>query len=115
MTKRQQNWQGMNWIRQAKRFAIYERDGLACVYCGGTAEDTTLTLDHIVAVELGGTNHETNLVTCCRNCNSAKGKKSTRQFLNFLRDSDKDTVGLARRIKHLTTKPINYGRKRTND
>lgn len=31
---RKADWQGMNWIRQDKRLAIYLRDGLACVWCG---------------------------------------------------------------------------------
>lgn len=43
MTSRNANWQGMNWIRQEKRYAIYLRDGLACVWCKATIEDTTLS------------------------------------------------------------------------
>lgn len=99
LTERQANWNGSNWIRKEKRHAIYRRDDLSCVYCGATAEDDVLTLDHLVAVELGGTNHESNLVTACRRCNGAKGKMSVRQFLNFLRGRGIDTMAIAARIR----------------
>jgi 5-methylcytosine-specific restriction endonuclease McrA len=92
-------WHGSNWIRKDKRLAIYRRDDLSCVYCGATVEDDLMTLDHLIAVELGGTNHESNLVTCCRSCNSAKGKMSVRQFLNFLRGRSVDTKLIALRIR----------------
>jgi len=79
--ERNQNWQGMNWIRQTTRLAIYLRDGMACVYCGSTVEDgATLTLDHIKPVSKGGSNHPTNLVTCCHACNCARGSKSLPGF-----------------------------------
>jgi hypothetical protein len=73
--------QGMNWISPKKRLAIYLRDGLACVYCGSTVEDgVRLTLDHLRAHKHGGSNKETNLVTCCLTCNSARGKRSWKKF-----------------------------------
>lgn len=73
--------QGTNWIRPAKRLAIYLRDGLACVYCGATLEDgVKLTLDHLRPHHSGGSNKETNLVTCCHTCNSARGKRSWKKF-----------------------------------
>jgi len=75
------NWQGMNWIRQTKRLQIYLRDGLACAYCGASVEDgATLTLDHLKPHSKGGSNHESNLVTCCARCNSARGNRSVRSF-----------------------------------
>jgi hypothetical protein len=73
--------QGMNWIRPVKRLAIYLRDGLACVYCGaGIESETKLTLDHLRPHSQGGSNQETNLVTCCHRCNSARGKRSWKKF-----------------------------------
>jgi hypothetical protein len=71
----------MNWIRPAKRLAIYLRDGLACVYCGASIEGgAKLTLDHLRPYCSGGTNAETNLVTCCHTCNSARGNRSWKLF-----------------------------------
>ena len=73
--------QGMNWIRQTTRLAIYLRDGLACAWCGAAAEDgAQLTLDHLVAHCRGGSNRPTNLVTACHRCNSSRGKRSVPAF-----------------------------------
>lgn len=71
----------MNWIRPEKRLAIYLRDGLACCYCGASVEDgTQLTLDHLKPHSKGGSNHATNLVTCCQRCNSSRGNRSYSKF-----------------------------------
>ena len=92
--------QGSNWIRRTTRIAIYARDGWACVYCGARAEDdATLTLDHVLACELGGTNAPGNLVTCCLSCNSAKQHRSNRDWFAMLRDRGVDTRGLAERVR----------------
>jgi hypothetical protein len=74
-------WQGMNWVRQEKRLAIYLRDGLACAYCGHSVEDgASLSLDHVQPHSRGGSNHEDNLVTCCGRCNKSRGNRSLRTF-----------------------------------
>jgi 5-methylcytosine-specific restriction endonuclease McrA len=71
----------MNWIRQVKRLAIYLRDGLSCCYCGESVEDgASLTLDHVLPVIKGGTNHESNLVTSCVRCNLHKGSRNLLPF-----------------------------------
>lgn len=76
------NWQGMNWIRQSKRLAIYLRDGCACVYCGFNVEQgAKLTLDHLRPHSQGGSNSETNLVTCCKACNESRGTRSVKVFV----------------------------------
>src|SRR5262245_64074265 len=73
------DWNGMNWIRQEKRLAIYLRDGLACAYCGEGIEDgAVLTLDHVVP---RGGNEKENLVTACLRCNSARGKRNVAEFI----------------------------------
>jgi hypothetical protein len=77
------NNQGMNWIRQDKRLAIYLRDGLACVYCAASVEEgASLTLDHVHPVDKGGTNSTVNLVTSCIRCNVAKSTRNVREFIN---------------------------------
>ena len=74
-------YQGSKWIRREKRLAIYLRDGLACVYCGATVEDgAMLTLDHIQPHCTGVDNHETNLVTACRRCNSSRADRPVAEF-----------------------------------
>ena len=79
-TPRRRN-HGMNWIAPTSRLAIYLRDGLACAYCGVTAEQCErLTLDHLKPYGKGGTNAATNLVTCCISCNSSRGTRSVAAF-----------------------------------
>lgn len=73
--------QGMHWITDNRRLAIYLRDGLACVYCGSSVEEgTKLTLDHILPYSQGGTNETGNLLTCCHKCNSSRGVRSVTVF-----------------------------------
>jgi len=79
--------QGGKWIRQDKRLAIYLRDGLCCTYCGATVEDgAVLTLDHVKPQSKGGSNHETNLVTACKRCNSARGNRPLATFARAVAD-----------------------------
>ena len=56
-------------ISTAKRFAIYARDGHACVYCGS---GEMLSLDHVIPRSKGGTDSAENLVAACQPCNSSK-------------------------------------------
>lgn len=93
--------QGMNWISQHKRLAIYLRDDLACTYCGKSA-DVKLTLDHLLPYSLGGSNKETNLVTCCLTCNSARGNRPVKEFAAAVaaqRGIEADEI--TRRIKNI--------------
>lgn len=69
------------WINEKRRFAIYLRDGMKCVYCQRSVEAAIGTsgcaLDHVVA---DGGNHESNLVTTCKACNDSKGGSSVESF-----------------------------------
>lgn len=61
---------GTQW--QATRARVLDRDGHICGYCG---RDAT-TVDHITAKANGGSDDESNLIACCRPCNSVKGAKT---------------------------------------
>ncbi|WP_032402467.1 HNH endonuclease [Rhodococcoides fascians] len=54
------------------RFEILRRDNHLCRYCGATAPDVKLTVDHVVPTSLGGSDEPSNLVTACADCNSGK-------------------------------------------
>lgn len=95
---------GSKWCRPARRLAIYARDGFACVYC--TASGCLLTLDHVHPVELGGTHHESNLVTACFRCNSRKQARTMRAWLAYLRSTGVDTNGLAHRVRRACARSI---------
>ena len=91
---------GGKWITPNRRRAIYIRDDLRCVYCDKGIEDgIVFTLDHLTSQDLGGTNESRNLVTACKSCNSAKGKKSIRGFFSWLRGKGIDTDKIKNRIR----------------
>ena len=99
--------QGSKWIRPAKRLAIYHRDGFCCAYCARGVEDgIILTLDHVTACELGGTNEPTNLVTACLSCNSAKQDSTLRQFATWMLDKGIDPTVVGKRIRRQTSRTL---------
>lgn len=57
------------------RFEVFKRDRFTCQYCGRTAPDVILQVDHIKPVAKGGTNDIINLITSCRDCNLGKGAR----------------------------------------
>lgn len=59
-------------ISKRLRYEILRRDNHTCRYCGGTAPDVTLTVDHVVPTALGGSDDPANLTAACRDCNSGK-------------------------------------------
>jgi hypothetical protein len=84
---RNEDWQGMNWIRQEKRLALYLLNGMSCVWCRKSVEDgITLSLDHVIPHVNGGTNHESNLVCACTTCNSSRGDRPAEAFAAVVAD-----------------------------
>lgn len=57
------------------RFEVFKRDNFTCQYCGRTAPDVVLEVDHINPVNNGGDNDIMNLITSCFDCNRGKGKR----------------------------------------
>lgn len=60
------------------RFAALAASGFRCRYCGATAHEARLEVDHIVPVSHGGTNDPGNLVAACVSCNGGKGTSAAR-------------------------------------
>ena len=59
--------------------AILRDHGHACCYCGNG--DVTLAMEHLVPVLLCGSTTMANIAPACKSCNSAKGAKTTSEFL----------------------------------
>ena len=57
------------------RFEVFKRDSFKCQYCGRSAPEVVLHVDHIKAVARGGGNEITNLITACSDCNLGKGAR----------------------------------------
>ena len=62
-------------IGRKLRFEVFKRDKFTCQYCGRSAPDVVLQVDHVEPVAEGGTNDILNLVTSCVDCNSGKGAR----------------------------------------
>ena len=60
-----------------KRMLVFERDDFTCQYCGRSAPEVALEVDHILPVSKKGKNDLRNLVTICRECNLGKGDRYT--------------------------------------
>lgn len=52
-----------------------ERDNFTCQYCGNTAPDVKLEVDHIHPLSKGGKEESTNLITACKGCNASKSNR----------------------------------------
>lgn len=62
-------------ISKKLRFEVFKRDSFTCQYCGKSAPDVVLHVDHIKPVKDGGTNDIMNLITSCADCNLGKGAR----------------------------------------
>ncbi len=62
-------------ISSKLRFEVFKRDGFRCQYCGRSAPQVRLHVDHIEPVAKAGTNDIMNLITACADCNLGKGAR----------------------------------------
>lgn len=62
-------------ISKAIRHEIFKRDSFTCQYCGKSAPDVVLEIEHIIPISKGGDNETLNLITACFDCNRGKGSK----------------------------------------
>lgn len=62
-------------LSKSVRFEVFKRDSFKCQYCGRSAPNVILEVDHIVPVAEGGGDDMINLITSCRDCNRGKSKK----------------------------------------
>lgn len=63
---------GRKTITKKTRFEVLKRDKFTCQYCGKSAPDVVLEVDHIKPVSKGGDNDIMNLITSCKDCNRGK-------------------------------------------
>lgn len=77
-------------VSRRLRFEILRRDGFTCRYCGASAPDVLLEVDHVIPEALGGSSEPTNLATSCEACNG--GKSATPPHASLVEDVAADAV-----------------------
>lgn len=75
-------------ISSRLRFEILRRDGYTCQYCGRSAPQVTLEVDHKNPRSNGGSDDPSNLATACWDCNRGKGT------LHYSRYTEEDLFDL---------------------
>jgi 5-methylcytosine-specific restriction enzyme A len=56
-----------------------------CHYCGRSVIPRELTMDHVVPVSRGGKTTKGNVVTCCKECNTAKKQLLPMEWEDYLK------------------------------
>ena len=64
-------------ISGTDRYEVLKAAKFRCVLCGISAEEKALEVDHIIPINLGGTNDRINLQALCYTCNSSKRDTDT--------------------------------------
>lgn len=57
------------------RFEVFKRDSFTCQYCGRSAPEVVLRVDHMKPVALDGNDDMLNLITSCFDCNAGKSDR----------------------------------------
>jgi len=60
-----------------------------CHYCGRPTLPKDLTMDHIVPVSRGGKTTKSNVVPCCKACNTAKKQLLPMEWEQYLQQFDR--------------------------
>ena len=66
-------WAPKTWSREG----VIKRDGAICAYC---RSKNGVTVDHILAKDLGGKDEWLNTVACCLKCNGSKSNMTMEQW-----------------------------------
>lgn len=91
-------------IDNAIQWAVFQRDGWSCLYCGRTG--VPLTVDHIILWEEGGPSTMENLVAACRRCNKERGNMHYEVWINSKRYQQL-SANLPKKIKQSNIERIN--------
>lgn len=73
-------------ITRRKRFIVLVNHGPCCHYCGQSLRYDSITLDHRTPRVRGGTNHVTNLVPACKQCNCWKACLTEAEYWPVAKD-----------------------------
>ncbi len=71
-------------LTKGQRIAVYYKFGGHCAYCGCEIDIADMQVDHIKALERGGTDDMDNLYPACRSCNHYKHTLTVEGFREAL-------------------------------
>ncbi|SHY11634.1 HNH endonuclease, putative [Mycobacteroides abscessus subsp. abscessus] len=89
-------------VTKRLRYEVLRRDNYSCRYCGRSAPEVKLTVDHVVPVALGGSDEPSNLVAACSDCNA--GKSSVPADAALISDVSSDAIRWAMAIQEAVTR-----------
>jgi hypothetical protein len=84
-------------VSKRLRYEILRRDNYTCRYCGRSAPEVKLTVDHVQPVALGGSDAPNNLAAACVDCNN--GKTSTSPDDAVVADVSEDAIRWAKAMR----------------
>lgn len=99
-------------VSKRLRFEVLRRDNHSCRYCGRSAPEVALTVDHVVPKALGGSDDPSNLVAACRDCNG--GKSSVPADAPLIEDVAADAVRWARAIRQAAVEAAQQSAERSD-
>lgn len=83
-------------VSKRLRYEVLRRDNYTCRYCGVSAPEVKLTVDHVTPTALGGSDLASNLASACAPCNS--GKSSTSPDAPIVEDVKQSALMFARAL-----------------
>ena len=60
---------------------VYRRFNARCLYCRKYLERDKASLEHLIPLSKGGTNHKDNLALACKACNSHRGNSDVAAYI----------------------------------
>ena len=68
------------YLSQSEWNKVLELFDYKCAYCGSDGKPLGLSMDHILPLSAGGEHIFSNIIPCCRSCNSQKHTSSAAQW-----------------------------------
>lgn len=62
-------------LSKKTRFEVFKRDCFKCQYCGASAPEAILVVDHIDPISKDGADEMINYITACQPCNAGKSDR----------------------------------------
>lgn len=62
-------------LSKKTRFEVFKRDSFKCQYCGASAPESILVVDHIDPLSKDGADEMVNYITACQPCNAGKSDR----------------------------------------